>query len=261
MRFMRASLGALLVVAAALSTSLSAQPNLANVGNLTAAAPIPLASHPQGQAMMAQAAQKAALLDLNFKFLDKSYEDNTYATDPLGNRYITGCYLFKAASGFRLKVDVPQFTLTTQGLTVTQNVARINADGLVAKVRAVVCQDVSTGVGLRLSDVKVTYTAKPMLSFSQSNGSCTVGWSPDNDEVRVDIGDLNILGVQNNIDQLAKKAVVDALNTMFERFYAETMRDELVKVSLGVCGQPSSSASPAATSQPVTRQPASRTRR
>jgi hypothetical protein len=247
-----------LAVVATLPTGLSAQGNLANVGNLTAAAPIPLASHPQGQAMMAQAAQRAALLDLNFKVLDKSYEDNTYATDPLGNKYITGCYMFKASSGFRLKVDVPQFTLTTQGLTVSQNISRINADGLIAKVRVVACQDISTGVGLRLSDVKVTYRAKPMLSFSQGNGSCTVGWSPDNDEIHVDIGDLNILGVQNNLDQLARKAVVEALNAMLERFYAETMKDELVKVSLGVCGQSASSASPASTSQPVTRSPATR---
>lgn len=211
--------------------------------------------------MMAQAAQKAALLDLNFTFLDKEYENNTYATDPLGNRYITGCYRFKATSGFRLKVDVPQFTLTTQGLTITQNISKINADGLVAKVRAVVCQDVSTGVGLRLSDVKVTYTARPMLSFSQSNGACTLGWSQDNDEVRVSIGDVNILGVQNNIDQLAKKAVEEAVNAMLERFYGDTMRGELVKITVGVCGQPASSASPASTRQPATSQPAPRTRR
>jgi hypothetical protein len=232
-----------------------------NVGNITTAAlPIPLAAHPQGQAMMAQAAQKAALLDLNFKFLDKSYENNTYATDPLGNKYITGCYLFKATSGFRLKVDVPQFTLTNQGLTITQNISRLSADGLAAKFRAVACHDVDVGVGLRLSDVKVTYTARPQLSFSQSNGACTLGWSQDNDEVHVSIGDLNVLGVQNNIDQLAKKAVVEGVNAMLERFYGDTLRGELVKITVGVCGQPASRAAPASTSQPATRQPAPRTR-
>jgi len=210
--------------------------------------------------MMAQAVQRAALLDLKFTFLDKSYEDNTYATDPLGNRYITGCYKFKASSGFRLKVDVPQFTLTPQGLTITQNISKINADGLIAKVRAVACQDISTGVGLRLSDVKVTYTARPTLSFSQSNGACTLGWSQDNDEVHVSIGDLNVLGVQNNIDQLAKKAVVEAVNAMLERFYGDTLRGELVKITVGVCGQPASSASPASTRQPATHPTTSRTR-
>jgi len=255
MRSTRAFLVA--VVIALLPTVVSAQ----LVGNITtAAAPIPLASHPQGQAMMAQAAQRAALLDLQFKFLDKDYENNTYATDPLGNKYITGCYRFKATSGFRLKVDVPQFTLTTQGLTITQNISKINADGLIAKVRVLACQDISTGVGLRLGDVKVTYTARPTLSFSQSNGACTLGWSQDNDEVHVTIGDLNILGVQNDIDQLAKKAVNEALEAMLENFYGDAMRGELVKITVGVCGQPASRSSAASTPQPATRQPAARTR-
>jgi len=245
------------VVVAAFPAILSAQ-LISNI--TTAAAPIPLASHPQGQAMMAQAAQRAALLDLQFKFLDKEYENNTHATDPLGNTYVTGCYRFKATSGFRLKVDVPQFTLTTQGLTITQNISKINADGLIAKVRVLACQDISTGVGLRLSDVKVTYTARPTLSFSQSNGGCTLGWSQDNDEVHVTIGDLNVLGVQNDIDQLAKKAVNEALKAMLENFYGDAMRGELVKITVGVCGQPASRSSSAATSQPATRQPASRTR-
>ena len=258
MRSLRASLVA--VGAVALSTVLWAQPNIVN-NITTAVAPIPLASHSQGQAMMAQAAQRAALLDLQFKFLDKEYENNTYATDPLGNRYITGCYRFKASSGFRLKVDVPQFTLTPQGLTITQNIAKINADGLIAKVRVVACQDISTGVGLRLSDVKVTYTARPTLSFAQSNGACTVGWSPDSDEIHVSIGDLNVLGVQNDLDQLAKKAVVEAANAMLESFYGDALRGELVKIAVGVCGQPASSASPASTRQPATRAPASRTSR
>jgi hypothetical protein len=252
----RASLVAFVAAAAVLPTGLQAQ---LNAGNISAAAPIPLASHPQGQAMMAQAVQRTALIDVNFKFLDKSYENNTYATDPLGNKYITGCYLFKASSGFRFKVDVPQFTLTPQGVTITQNIAKINADGLAAKFRAVACHDVDVGVGLRLSDVKVTYTAKPMLSFSQN--ACTLSFSQNNDEVRVSIGDLNVLGVQNNIDQLAKKAIVEAINATFEAYYGTVMRGELAKVTVDVCGPIVSSGSPASSAPPTTRQPAPRTRR
>jgi hypothetical protein len=216
-------------------------------------APIPLASHPQGQAMMAQAVQKAALLDLNFKFLDKDYEDNTYATDPFGNRYITGCYRFKASSGFRFKVDVPQFTLTTQGLTITQNIAKLEANQLAVKVRAVACHDIDYGIGVLLSNVRVTYRARPNLSFSQSNGACTVGWSQDNDSIEVAIGDINVLGLQNNVDQLGRRAVVEALNFVLEGFYGDALRNELVKVSVGVCGQPASSAPPKSVSQPATR--------
>jgi hypothetical protein len=203
--------------------------------------PIPLASYPQGQAMMAQAAKNAALLDVNFKFLDKSYDNNTYATDPLGNKYITGCYRFKATSGFRFKVDVPQFTLTAQGLTVTQNIAKLNYDGLSVKVRVVACQDIDLpSIGLRLSNLKVTYTDRPMIGFNQSNGACTVSWNQDTDDVRITIGDLNVLGVQNDVDKLAKDAVREALNLALDGFYGSLMRNELLKISTGSCGQPRS---------------------
>jgi hypothetical protein len=202
----------------------------------TAAVPIPLGQYAQGQAMMAQAAKNVALLDVNFKFIDKSYDDNTYATDPLGNKYITGCYRFKATSGFRFKVDVPTFTLTAQGLTITQNIARLNYDGLSVKVRVLACQDIDLpSIGLRLSDLKVTYTARPMISFGQA-GACTVSWNQDTDDVRITIGDLNILGVQNNIDKLAKDAVREALNLALDGFYGSLMRNELLKISTGVCG-------------------------
>lgn len=205
----------------------------------TAAVPIPLGTYAQGQAMMAQAAKNVALLDVNFKFIDKSYDDNTYATDPLGNKYITGCYRFKATSGFRFKVDVPTFTLTAQGLTVTQNIAKLNYDGLSVKVRVLACQDIDLpSIGLRLSDLKVTYTARPMISFGQANGACTVSWNQDTDDVKITIGDLNILGVQNDIDKLAKDAVREALNLALDGFYGSLMRNELLKISTGVCGQP-----------------------
>jgi hypothetical protein len=198
---------------------------------------MPLASHPQGQAMMAQAARNVALLDINFTFLDKEYQDDTYATDPFGNRYRTGCYRFKVNSGFRFKVDVPQFTLTNAGLTVTQNISKINADGLNAKAQVLACHDLSMGVGLRLSDVKVTYRARPVISISQSNGACTIGWNQDTDDITVSIGDLNVLGVQNDLDKLSKKAVEEAVNLTLDGFFGSMMRNELIKVSVGVCGQ------------------------
>lgn len=204
----------------------------------TQALPVPLASHPQGQAMMAQAVQKAALLDVTFTFLNKTYENDTYATDPLGNRYRTGCYRFAASSGFRFTMDAPQFVLNNQGLTITQNIARIHADGLVAKAQVLLCQEIALGVGLRLSDVKVTYRARPTLSFNQANGACTLNWNPDGSAFKVEVGDLNILGVQNDIDQLAKKAVNEAFDLAFNTFYGSSMRGELLKITASVCGQP-----------------------
>ncbi|MDP9179627.1 MAG: hypothetical protein M3O61_18295 [Gemmatimonadota bacterium] len=232
MSFKRASLFALFTLVPAI---LGAQISGASTQMVAAQ---PLASYAQGQAMMAEAARKAALLDITFTFLDKEYKDDTYATDPLGNQYRTGCYRFKVNSGFRFKVDVPQFTLTNQGLTVTQNIARLNADGLSARAQVLACQEFGIGVGLRLSDLRVTYTARPMISFNQANGACTISWNQDTDDVRVTIGDLNILGVQNDLDKLAKNAVEDAVNLTLDAFFGSMMRTELLKISTGVCGQP-----------------------
>ena len=46
--------------------------------------PIPLAQHEKGQEMMAEAVKKSALVDLQWKFLDKEYKNHVYATDPFG---------------------------------------------------------------------------------------------------------------------------------------------------------------------------------
>jgi hypothetical protein len=199
------------------------------------AAPIPLASYAQGQAMMAKAAQNAALLDIKFEFIDKTYENDQYAKEPItGKKVRTACVRFKAHSGFRFKVDVPQFTLNSQGLTVEQNISRLDADGLAAKFQFGPCQDIGVGVGLRIKDAKVTYKARPMLAFN--NAGCSVSWNQDTDDTRVSIGDLNILGVQNDIDKLAKDAVREALNSALDGFYGAMMRNELMKISTVECG-------------------------
>jgi len=195
---------------------------------------IPLANFAQGQAMMAQAAQNAALLDINFTFLDKTYKNDQYV-NVAGKKVRTSCIRFKATSGFQFKVDVPQFTLTPQGLTVVQNISKIKADGLSAKFQLGPCQYIGVGVGVQLTDVKVTYTARPVVTFS-AEGACTVHWNQDTDDITVSIGDLNILGVQNDIDKLAKDAAREAINATLDGFYGRVMRNELLKVSVGTCG-------------------------
>jgi len=204
-------------------------------GNVTAAAPRPLATHPQGQQMMSQAAQNAALLDLNFQFLNKSYKNDVYVRDPLGKKHRVSCVRFKSTSGFRFKVDPPAFTLTSQGLRVEQNISKLTADGLTVKVQLGPCADIAAGMGVRLTDVKLVYKAKPMITFDQ-NQLCRVSWSQDTDELRVAIGDMNITGVQNDIDKLAKDAVREALNAVFDAYFGGRLRGELAKVSVNVCG-------------------------
>jgi hypothetical protein len=212
------------------------QPAAAGAGNMTAMVPIPLASYGQGQAMMAQAAQNAALLNINFTFLNKTYENDQYVTEPVTGRKVrTSCIRFKATSGFQFKVDVPTYSLTQAGLTVTQNISRIRADGLSAKFQLGPCQDIGVGVGVQLSDVKAVYKARPTVTFSTA-GACTVHWNQDTDDITVSIGDLNIIGVQNNIDKLAKDAAREAINAALDGFYGRMMRNELLKVSVGTCG-------------------------
>jgi hypothetical protein len=200
-----------------------------------AAPPRPLSTHPQGQQMMSQAAQNAALLDLNFQFLNKSYKKDVYVRDPLGKKHRVSCVRFKSTSGFRFKVDPPAFTLTSQGLTVVQNISKLTADGLTVKVQLGPCADIAAGMGVRLSDIKLVYKAKPMITFDQ-NQLCRVSWSRDTDELRVAIGDMNITGVQNDIDKLAKDAVREALNAVFDAYFGGKLRGELTKVSVNVCG-------------------------
>lgn len=209
----------------------------AGPGAKAAMIPQPLASHPQGQQMMAEAAQKAALLDINFKFLNKTYENDQYMREPItGKKVRTACLRFKASSGFRFRMDVPKFTLTNAGLTVEQNFSKITADGLTVKVQVGPCADIAAGVGIRLSDVKLVYKARPMLSFDENN-YCKLTWNLDSDDLRVAIGDMNITGVQNNIDKLAKDAVREALNATLETVFTGTVPGELAKITTNVCGK------------------------
>ena len=199
-----------------------------------AALPIPLASFAEGQAMMAKAAENAALLSVKFTFLDKTYKNDVW-TGPSYARVRVSCVRFKASSGFDFEVDVPKFTLNAQGLTVEQNISRIKADGLSAKFQLGPCHDVAVGIGVQLTDVKEVYKSRPVVTFS-SDGACTVHWNQDTDDTRVSIGDLNILGVQNDIDKLAKDAAREAINAALDGFYGVLLRNELLKVSMGTCG-------------------------
>ena len=206
------------------------------------ALPIPLASFAEGPSMMSQAAQNVALLNVKFTFLDKSYKNDVW-TGPSWARVRVSCVRFKASSGFQFKVDVPKFKLTSSGLKVEQNISKIEADGLSAKFMLGPCMWSGYGIGVKLTDVKTTYTARPMVTFS-SDGACTVHWNQDTDDTRISIGDLNILGVQNDIDKLAKDAAREAINAALDGFYGVMLRNELMKVSFGTCGGSSKKKSP-----------------
>jgi hypothetical protein len=193
---------------------------------------IPLAAYEQGQAI-AQAAMAKLSPDLRFTFLDKTYENDQYAS-VLGNKVRTACVRFKASSGFTFRSDPPTFKLTNAGLRVQKRIGRIDANGLTYRFQLGPCADIAAGFGVRLSDVVVTYEARPILQFD-TQGACRVRWNEDPDSLRVAIGDVNIIGVQNDIDKLAKDAAREAVNRLFKTFF-EALRNDFTKISVNVCG-------------------------
>lgn len=195
-------------------------------------APIPLASHPQGQAMLQQALSNLSL-NVNFKFLDKTYENDQYTT-VAGQKVRTACLRFRATSGFGFSMGPPSVQLTAQGLRVVENINKIDANGLTVKLQVGPCMDVAGGFGVKLTDVKVVYEARPVISYD-SQGYCRLTWNEDPDSLRVAIGDLNIIGVQNNLDKLAKDAVREGANRTFKTVH-ELLRNDLTKISVNVCG-------------------------
>jgi len=199
--------------------------------------PMPLAQHPQGQQMMAAAVKNASLLDINFTFLNKTYEKDVYGPrNPVtGKRIRLSCVRLKVTSGFALRVDVPQFTLNLQGLTVSQNISRISNDGIKIKWQLGPCFENAGGFGFRLSDVKFVYKARPTLTFDEQ-GFCRLSWNEKPDEFRVSIGDLNIYNTQNDLDKLAKDAVREAVNFTLNDILGSLMRNELTRITVDVCG-------------------------
>lgn len=198
---------------------------------------IPLAQHPQGQQMMATALKNASLVDINFQFLNKTYEDDIYGPrEPItGKRPRLSCVRLKATSGFRLRIDPPQFALSMQGLTISENISKITANGITVKWQLGPCMEHGGGFGLHLSDVKFVYKARPTLTFD-TEGFCRLTWNQDPDQFRVAIGGMNILGLQNDLDKLAKNAVREGLNLTLDGIYGSLVRNELTKVVVDVCG-------------------------
>ena len=196
---------------------------------------MPLSSYPNGQAMMQQALNQLAV-DIDVRFLDKTYEKDVYVRDPVtGKKVRVSCVRLRADSGFRVKTDPPKFSLNTSGLTVTQNIARVRADGLTYKFQLGPCAWVGAGLGVQLTDVKAVYKVRPMLSFD-GNGACRLNWSDDTNSLAIAIGDLNIIGVQNDLDKLGKDAVREAINATLYAGFGNGLRGALNKIVIDTCG-------------------------
>ncbi len=216
-----------------------------SLGTLWAQAPsaafvnktVPLAQHPQGQQMMATAAKDAAMVDINFKFLDKEYENDVWVKEPItGKKARVSCLRFKAVSGFRMRIDPPKFQLSMQGLTINENIARLSAQGVKVKFQVGPCVEHATGMGFSASDISFVFKARPALTFD-GKGLCRFALHPDPTDIRVKIGGLNITGVQNDLDKLVKDAVREGLNFTLNGTFPGLISTALGKVAVDFCGR------------------------
>jgi hypothetical protein len=197
---------------------------------------IPLAEHPQGQQMMAKAATEASLVEIQVKFLDKTYKNDVHVKEPItGKKVRVSCRRFKGVSGFTLKIDKPTFELTSKGLTISQNISRLSAQGIKIKWQLGPCAWSATGAGVSMSDIEFVYKAKPMLTFD-GNGACRLTFNSQTEKIKVKIGDFNITGVQNDLDKLAKDAFREGINAAFSAMFGNLMADSLAKVTVDMCG-------------------------
>lgn len=194
-----------------------------------------LKNYAHGLEMLDQA-MTGLTLDIGFKFLNKTYENDVYVTEPVTGRKVrTSCVRFKSSSGFAFKASTPDARFTQDGvLVVEQTIDKIDAEGLNFTFQLGPCMNVGGGFGVRLRDVKLTYKARPMIKFPEQG--CQVTLNPIPDDMRVSIGDLNILGVQNDLDKLAKDAVREALNATLGNFFNQGLGSGLARAAIKVCG-------------------------
>ena len=204
------------------------------VHRVTPTLAIPLAQTPQGQKIAAETARRLALADVQFTFLNKEYENDVWAKDPLGNRYRLSCVRLKATSGFAFRVDQPTVQLNQDGLTIQQNIAKVKANGINVKFQFGPCMWSSAGLGIEVDNVSFTYKFKPMVMVSQ--GLCHVSFDQFPDHLQISIGDMHITGVNDQITKLAKDAIREGVNSTLEGGYLRLVTSELAKVSADFCG-------------------------
>ncbi len=88
---------------------------------------------------------------------------------------------------------------------------------------------------MQLTDVKAVYKARPILNFD-GNGACRLSWNGDPNGIALAIGDLNVIGVQNDLDKLGKDAAREAINFTLDAAFGSALRGELQKVVVNTCG-------------------------
>ena len=198
--------------------------------------PQALGKHPQGQQIVEEAIKRLSSMQLQYKFLDKTYKNDVYAKEPItGQKVRVSCVRLKGESGFGFRIDPPQFKLSTEGLVITQRFPRIAAQGLKVKFQLGPCVEHTVGIGVVLSDVTFTLRARPMIAISSD--ACRVTLNQDQEDFRVAIGGMNITGLQNDLDPLAKEAFEESLNALLNGTYELFVTDAMQRASVQLCAK------------------------
>jgi hypothetical protein len=135
-----------------------------------------------------------------------------------GEKYmVNSCFGIKVRAGnFRLKLASPNARLEGTAAKLTFRVERISMNGISLRMRPSTnvlkpCHFGSKfSVGGSASNVRVEFSFDPIMDFAR----CKFG-SFGKTHTRVDIGNLNLKPLQNDLDRMAKNAVEDALNNVF----------------------------------------------
>lgn len=135
-----------------------------------------------------------------------------------GEKYmVNDCLGIKVRAGnFRMKLASPNARLEGTAAKLTFRVERISMNGISLRMRPStnVLKPCHFGkkfsVGGSASDVRIEFRFDPIMDFAR----CKFG-SFGKIHTRIDIGNLNLKPLQNDLDRMAKNAIEDALNNVF----------------------------------------------
>lgn len=135
-----------------------------------------------------------------------------------GEKYMVNkCFGIKVRAGnFKMRLASPNARLEGTAAKLTFRVERISMNGISLRMRPSTnvlkpCHFGSKfSVGGSASNVRVEFSFDPIMDFAK----CKFG-SFGKIHTRVDIGNLNLKPLQNDLDRMAKNAVEDALNNVF----------------------------------------------
>ncbi|OGL02637.1 MAG: hypothetical protein A3E31_18020 [Candidatus Rokubacteria bacterium RIFCSPHIGHO2_12_FULL_73_22] len=195
---------------------------------------VAFAKFPGHGEILARVGRDGSAFTFAIRAVDKQYKDDVWVgAGPARAR--VSCVRFKSTSGFSLKVEPPQFSVSGDTLTIDQRIPSLSVTGLHATFQLGPCVQHSVTFGIAASNVHFQYKARPALSFD-GGGRCKFSLNPTTQKINVKIGGFNAKPLQNDLDKLVKKWLERSLEESLNLLYPLQVGNGFVKASLGVCG-------------------------